>query len=345
MKKMHKAELLIRLGLLLRAACVPTVRLANGVEMPQLLLGTPSCGAPSPNQACVDGTRDAVAASLRCGFPGVDTAHHYGNQPGVATGIAQLGVRHHIWVTSKIEACNTTFVRLGHCTADTSARFAEDLRQLNATSVDLMLLHAPTATGGGSNVYPGPEFGTPPCHCSEPTACGAMQQQWAALEQLYRQGAARAIGVSNYCVQCLDCLARTATIQPMVNQIRLHVGMDALSANGRGGSGFDPVVRACRARGIVLQAYSPLGSGSAAVLGANLTATIGRAHGVSSAQVALKWLLVHGVAIVARVAAQQTEYMHQDLALWNWTLTTDDMVRLDAATFANESAVKTMCLA
>ena len=205
---------------------VPTVRLANGVAMPQLLLGTPACGAPSPSQACVDGTRDAVAAALQVGFPGVDSAHHYGNQPGVAAGIAQAGAaqrqRQTPWVTSKIEACNNSFVRLSHCGADTRARFADNLRQLNATAVDLMLLHAPTATGGGSNVYPGPDFGAAPCDCSDPAACAAMQQQWAAVEDLYRQGMARAIGVSNYCVQCLDCLARTATVQPMVNQVQLH---------------------------------------------------------------------------------------------------------------------------
>ena len=81
------------------------------------------------------------------------------------------------------------------------------------------------------------------------------------------------------------------------------------------------------------------------MLSANLTNAIGRAHGVSPAQVALKWLVAHGVAVVARTGAQQTEFMRQDLALWNWTLAADEVARLDVATFANESAVKTMCLA
>eukprot|EP00937_MAST-01D_sp_MAST-1D-sp2_P006213 g6213.t1 len=319
-------------------ASVPTVRLANGVGMPQLLLGTPSCGAPSPRQSCVDGTRDAVAEALRRGFPGADSAHHYGNQPGIAAGIAQAGAQH-AWVTSKIEACNNSFVRLGHCADDTRARFMDNLRQLNRTSVDLMLLHAPTATGGGSSVYPGPEFGCPSCNCSEPRACAAMQQQWAVMEGMYKQGKARSIGVSNYCVACLDCLAKTSTIQPHVNQVRLHAGMDAFRGQR------DPVVRACQARNIALQAYSPLGSGSSAVLKGNLTSAIGQAHGVSAAQVALRWLVSHGVAVVTRTTSQQVEYMRQDLAIWNWTLTSGEMARLDAATFANESAVKTMCLA
>jgi len=319
------------------AAEVPTLRLSNGVAMPQLLFGTPSCGAPTPSQSCVDETRDSVAAALRCGFPGADTAHHYGNQLGVAAGIAQAG--HKLaWVSSKVEACNNSFVRLGHCGEDTRARFMDDLHQLNASSVDLMLLHAPTATTGGSHVYPGPEFGSIPCNCSEQQACEAMQEQWAVLEDLYKQGKARAIGVSNYCVACLDCLAKTSTIQPMVNQIRLHVGMDIFERP-------DPVVKACQERNIALQAYSPLGSGSSAVINNNLTNAVGRAHGVSSAQVALRWLASHAVGIVTRTKAQQVQYMRQDLAIFNWTLTTDEMMRLDTATFANGSAAKTMCLA
>lgn len=122
----------------------------------------------------------------------------------------------------------------------------------------------------------------------------------------------------------------------MVNQIMLHVGMDVFKRPDR-------LVKTCQERNIVLQAYSPLGSGSSAVLKSNLTNAVGQAHGVSSAQVALRWLASHGVGIVTRATKEQ--YMREDLATWNWTLSADEMMRLDIATFANESSVKTMCLA
>ena len=83
-------------------------------------------------------------------------------------------------------------------------RFEDNLAQLGARSVDLMLLHAPTGTS--ASVYPIPP-GSPSCNCSAPAACAAMQEQWAVLEQMYRAKKARAIGVSNYCAACLDCLA------------------------------------------------------------------------------------------------------------------------------------------
>jgi len=55
--------------------------------------------------------------------------------------------------------------------------------------------------------------------------CELMQQQWAALEQAYAQGQARAIGVSNYCEACVQCLLKTAKVAPMVNQVQYHIGM------------------------------------------------------------------------------------------------------------------------
>jgi diketogulonate reductase-like aldo/keto reductase len=60
-----------------------------------------------------------------------------------------------------------------------------------------------------------------------PSNCVHMQQQWAALEHAYLRGQARAIGVSNYCEQCVRCLLKTAKITPMVNQVQYHIGMGA----------------------------------------------------------------------------------------------------------------------
>eukprot|EP01050_Picozoa_sp_SAG11_P015368 SAG11_NODE_1986_length_3962_cov_4.050220_3_plen_197_part_00 len=174
-----------------------------------------------------------------------------------------------------------TFVRWGSCAADTRKVFFQNLAELNREAIDLMLLHAPTSTGGGQQVYPG--FGhSPPCDCTSAVACGAMQEQWAVLEEMYVAKKARAIGVSNYCVKCLDCLEKTQKVAPHVNQIRIrHAGMDVLipaRANG--------LVSECLRRDIAPQAYSPLGGGSLKVLSQPQLRMIGEKHNVSTAQVA-----------------------------------------------------------
>ena len=140
-----------------------------------------------------------------------------------AAGIKASGASR-VWVTSKIEACNNSVVRWGHCGADTAARFEDNLAQLGATSVDLMLLHAPTGTS--ASVYPVPPR-SPSCNCTAPAACAAMQEQWAVLEKMYKAKKVRAIVVSNYCTACLDCIAAKSTVTPHVNQIR---GEDAVAA-------------------------------------------------------------------------------------------------------------------
>jgi len=223
---LQMSKLLLLLAPATCFAAMPTVKLSNGVEMPLLLFGTPSCGKPEPNSCAGNATSGAGLAAkeaLTLGFTGVDTAHHYMNQRGVAAGIKASGASR-VWVTSKIEACNNSFVRWGHCGADTAARFEDNLAQLGATSVDLMLLHAPTGTS--ASVYPIPPR-SPSCNCSSPAACAAMQEQWAVLEKMYKAKKARAIGVSNYCTACLDCIAAKSTVTPHVNQIR---GEDTVAA-------------------------------------------------------------------------------------------------------------------
>lgn len=322
------------LGSLAVAPQPPRIVLRNGVQMPMLLFGTPSCGSSA---ACKTGAQAAASEALDVGFAGIDTANHYETQAAVRAAVAASSrPSSAVWITTKIEACNNSFVRLGHCNSDTKAVFEQNLAELGVNATDLTLLHAPTSTGGGSIVYPG-FSGSPSCDCAAPAACAAMQQQWAALEEMYRANKSRAIGVSNYCPACLECIAKTATIAPHVNQLLIHVGM-----------GPDPkgLLSYCTSRGIAPQAYSPLGTGSAAVLKANITNSIGKEHGVSSAQVALRWLAQHKIPMVTSASADQVAYMEEDIAIFNWTLTNHDMAALDAATFSlpATSPVKFMCL-
>ena len=98
----------------------------------------------------------------------------------------------------------TTKVPPGSAKA-TAKNLQDNLDQLGLDYVDLVLVH----------FEPINPFGK----------CKSMQKQWAAMEDFYNAGKAKAIGVSNYCPSSLECIAETATVTPAVNQVKFHVGM------------------------------------------------------------------------------------------------------------------------
>ena len=138
-----------------------------------------------------------------------------------------------MWITTKIPPCSTT----DHwaCFSETKRTFESNLAQLGVEQVDLVLLHAPNCQSGQK--------------CDE-QACALNHIQWEFLEHAYKRNKARAIGVSNYCLSCLRCLLKGATVVPAVNQVHFQVGM-----------GLDPegLFSFCNEKMIMIQAYSPFG--------------------------------------------------------------------------------------
>ncbi|GAB5369687.1 hypothetical protein AAMO2058_001426800 [Amorphochlora amoebiformis] len=240
----------------------PEIVLNNGVKMPVIGAGT---GAFSNATAYA-----SILSALKLGFTHVDTAHDYYNQDGVGKAIAQFD-RKSFFLTTKVPGCGVPGqgIDLFHCYEDTKKLFEEDLILLNVEYVDLMLLHFPPILG-----------------CK--LGCQPIQEQWKALEDLYAQGKTRAIGVSNYCQSCFSCLNETMKVKPAVNQIKYHVGM-----------GPDPIdlISYCKSQDIVVQAYSPLASGSPHIIHGNLTGSIGEKYNKSSVQIALKWIVQKGFAV------------------------------------------------
>ncbi|OBI34997.1 aldo/keto reductase [Mycobacterium colombiense] len=178
---------------------VPTIKLNDGVSIPQLGFGV--------FQIKPDETAAAVKTALEIGYRHIDTAEMYGNEKEVAQGIRDAGLdRGDVFVTSKL---NNGF----HRPDDARRAFDETLKKLDSDYVDLFLIHWPLPT-----LYDGDFVST-----------------WKVFEEFARDGRARSIGVSNFQVAHLDRLANETDTVPSVNQVEVHpyFGNDEVRAYGR----------------------------------------------------------------------------------------------------------------
>ena len=281
---------------------IPTVTLSNGVHMPVLAVGVGGV-----HQADV-----ALRTALQLGFNSIDTAHDYGNFAQVKTALHDVP-RQSVFLTTKVPGCGVPTQGLQPPCYNNTVQLSEaSLAALNVQYVDLLLLHFPPLLG-----------------CKKgSSACSKMQQQWKALEHLYRANKTRAIGVSNYCVECVACILETATVVPMVNQMETHLGIP------RDNHGLRPF---CATHGIVLEAYSPLGHGK--VLDVPAVHTIAAAKNKSTAQIALRFVLQLGQNTTTGLAPFVTSssnplHLQEDLDVvgGGWTLSAAEMLTLERVT-------------
>lgn len=291
----------------------PAVKLANGVQMPKLAMGVWQY-----NDSIAE---TAVLKAIKAGFRMVDTAFNYYNQEGVGRAVRASGIaRESIFVETKVPGCGENPVVVTDCYGSTEKTLAKDLELLGMPYVDLVIVHSPPRAAMVART------------CS--AVCQQIRDQWRAMEAFYRAGKAKAIGVSNYCESCLQCLDGVATVRPMVNQIGFHIGM------GPDPSGFKS---AASRRGMVLQAYSPLGNrgGSTGpddeIMHGEFTSGLAKAHNKSTIQIALKWLVQSDVPVVTK--SNSAEHLAADLDLWSWSLTEDEMVRADNYRHAGRPSV------
>ncbi|GAA1977959.1 aldo/keto reductase [Isoptericola halotolerans] len=222
---------------------IPTVPLNNGVAIPQLGFGTFKI---PPEQ-----TRDVVTTALEVGYRHIDTAQMYRNERGVGEALAASGLaRDDLFVTTKL---NNAF----HAHDDALAAFDQSLEELGLEHVDLFLIHWPLP------------------------AVDKYVEAWGALEEIYRSGRARAIGVSNFQPNHLRRLMDSTTVVPAVNQIEVHPWLG------------NEDVRAVNAEhGIVTEAWSPLGRGR--LLEDPTIMRIAENVGKTPAQVVLRWHVQRG---------------------------------------------------
>lgn len=274
------------------------------LRMPAVSFGTG--GSPPLG----DRTGEVVASALRAGYRAFDTATKYNNLALVGAALNGTGAppRADVFVALKVPGCAPKD-SADACAAGTAEDVRKSLAALGMHRVDLLMLHS--APDGWDKKK-----------AQRPKLCTKLRAQWRALEDAHLGGRARAIGVSNFCLSCLECLAGDGgpRIQPALNQMKLRVGR-----------GDDPggLVSFHRAHGIALQSYSPImskGSWDGAVQAAE--AAVGAELGKSAAQVALKWLLQRGIAVTVRSANEA--HQRENLALFGWDLTPQHMDRLGA---------------
>ncbi len=173
-----------------------TNTLANGVKIPKLGLGT---------WFIPDGeaSEEAVKTAAAMGYRHFDTAQAYGNEAGVGAGVRNCGIpREELFVTSKVAA--------EHKTYESAAKsIDETLEKMGLDYLDLMIIHSP---------QPWVEVNQ-----SEDRHVEGNRAAWKALEDAYKAGKLKAIGVSNFQIGDLKSLMETAEIKPMVNQILCHI--------------------------------------------------------------------------------------------------------------------------
>ena len=224
--------------------------LSNGVQIPCVGFGT----WKSENGAVAT---NAVKNALAAGYRHVDTAAIYGNEESVGVAIQQSGVkREELFVTTKLWNSH-------HGYKEAKEAFEESMRKLRLDYLDLYLIHWPNPAA------------------IRPRWEDANAEAWRAMEELYRAGRIRAIGISNFRVRHIEALAKTQTLAPMVNQMFLCPGESQPEVTGY-----------CKARGILMQAYSPFGSGSA--FGVPELTAYAEKYGKTVAQVLVRWSLQMG---------------------------------------------------
>jgi diketogulonate reductase-like aldo/keto reductase len=264
-----------------------TYTLSNGVNIPKLGLGTWMVDDTSASEV--------VRQAVSIGYRHIDTAQAYQNEVGVGNGIQTCGVpRGAIFVTSKVAAEAKSY-------ATAAKSITASLEKMGLDYIDMMIIHSPQpwAEWRGEKRYD-----------------DENKEVWRALEDAYKAGNLKAIGVSNFLVDDLENLLAGCEIKPMVNQILTHVGNTPLE-----------LIRFCQDNAILVEAYSPIAHGEA--LRNEQIAAMADKYSASVAQLCIKYVLELGA--VALPKTTNPSHM-KDNAMLDFSISEEDMDILKAFT-------------
>lgn len=314
---------------------IPTVTLNNGVDMPKLGLGlacwnvkeggiehNPKFKGMLPEQAFLS-LENALNAGLRM----IDTALVYRTHPIIRHVLGEWFrsgdlKREDVFITTKVYHFDTfvgtsdTTVNMDQLSPDqiterVTAHFETSLQELGLGYLDMVLLHWPSKPGDNQD---------PDVNRKRRLAA------WKVLERFYKCGWIRAIGVSNFSEHHLTQLAQDgAEITPAVNQVEASVFLQ-----------WTDIAKYCKEHKIQLQAFSPLGHGSSNVVQNPVVKEIAERHGKDSGQVAMRYLIQKGYAIVFSSSSPKRLQSNQDI-FDNFELSSNDMKALEGLVGTAES--------
>ena len=249
--------------------------LNNGVKMPMEGFGVFQVRDP---QVCEQAVADAIGAGYRL----IDTAASYGNEESVGAAIKRSGVRREdLFITTKLWVSDSSY--------DGAKRaFETSLKKLGLEYLDLYLLHQPMGDYYGA---------------------------WRAIEELYKAGRIRAIGVCNFYPHVLADFCETVDVIPAVNQVELHPFFQQPNA-----------LALMKEYGVQPEAWGPFAEGKHGIFTNPVLTEIGAKYGKTAAQVVLRWNVQRGVVVIPKSVKQ--ERMEQNMDIWDFQLTDEEMAAI-----------------
>ena len=235
-------------------------------------------------QTPAEETERCVLEALKNGYRSIDTAQAYGNEEGVGNAIVKCGLpREELFITTKIWITNAGYEKA-------KASIEESLRKLKSDYVDLLLIHQPF----------GDYYGT-----------------YRAMEEAYKSGKARAIGVSNFYPDRFIDIAHFAEVKPAVNQVENHIFQQQRTAR--------TYLAKC---GTQLMSWGPFAEGRNDFFNTPALIEIGGKYGKTPAQTALRFLLQSGSVVIPKSVHENR--MKENIDVFDFELTSDEMKQFEA---------------
>ena len=254
---------------------IETVKLNNGIEMP--LEGFGVFQVPDP-AVCEQAVLDAIESGYRL----IDTAAAYMNEEAVGRAIAKCGVpREELFITTKLWVQDASY-------EGAKQAIETSMQKLGLSYIDLYLIHQPMGDYIGA---------------------------WRAMEEAYKAGKLRAIGVCNCYPHVLTDICETVAVKPAVNQVELHPFFQQENA-----------LALMKEYGVHPEAWGPFAEGNHGIFTHPVLTAIGQKYGKSAAQVALRWNVQRGVTVIPK--SVHKERMEQNINIWDFTLSGEDMAEI-----------------
>ena len=254
---------------------IETVKLNNGGEMP--LEGFGVFQVPDP-AVCEQAVLDAIDTGYRL----IDTAAAYMNEEAVGKAIAKCGVpREELFITTKLWVQDASY-------EGAKKALETSMKKLGLSYIDLYLIHQPMGDYIGA---------------------------YRAMEEAYKEGKLKAIGVCNCYPQILADICETVEVKPAVNQVELHPFFQQENA-----------LALMKEYGVHPEAWGPFAEGNHGIFTHPVLTKIGEKYGKSAAQVALRWNVQRGVTVIPK--STHKERMEQNLDIWDFQLSGEDMAEI-----------------